>query len=135
MLDQWRASRHDVIVGKTSSPEALAELEQTAAAAAGERRGLLGLSLVGTVLVLWVAAPRTFPRREGGEIVVRSFKAWWPRGAGSWIWCDVREPVHLALVAGLLEGERVRVSGVLNISERAPGRTFVSLRIAEMERA
>lgn len=109
----------------------LAEVEQDAASAGGERREGLRLVVTGRVLLLFTLAPREYAPRGGGPAaMVLPFKVWTPRGGE--LWCEVRAPEHIALIQGLTEGGQVQVAGQLVVKARRLGGHFVTLRCYEV---
>jgi uncharacterized membrane protein (UPF0136 family) len=111
----------------------LSEVEQDAAAAGGERRDGLRLILTGRALFLFAGAPRDLQHRDGsGSTTVLAFKVWTPRGGE--LWCEVRSPEHISLVAGLVEGSQIELAGQLVTKARRLGGQFVTARVFELAR-
>jgi hypothetical protein len=110
----------------------LGDVEQDAATVGGDRRAGLHAIVIGRALFLFRAAAREFPRRDGqGVTTVVSCKTWTPRGGE--LWLEVRAPEHIALLAGLTEGQQIEFAGQLVIKQRKLGGNFVSIRVFELQ--
>lgn len=111
----------------------LEDVATEAAAAAGERRNALRVVVTGRTLFLFAGTLRDYPRRDGaGTTSVLSFKTWTPRG--DVLWMEVRDPQHIALIQGLVEGDQIDIAGQLFVKPRKLGGQFVTLRVYELAR-